>query len=163
MGLFGMLGFIRCTIVRYRAGGKTVMINRCVIKRLSYGLMILTLALTSCGSDGGDASLGRVAPASKGERAEDSTPALMTINISPTNRLGIELGTHLLLTATGSYSDNSVQDITTKVVWTSSDTFIATVSNAKDSKGRVTTVSKGYCSISATFEGSSGSTIIGVK
>ncbi len=141
-----------------------IMINRNTIKRLSYGLVILTLVLTSCGGDGRGASLDGAASSNKGERAVSSrAPVLMSINISPTNPLGIEPGTHLLFRATGSYSDNSVQDITTMVVWSSSDTVIATVSNARDSKGWVTTVSKGYCSISATFESVSASTIIGVK
>ncbi len=140
------------------------MINRNAIKRLSYGLVILTLALTSCGGDGGGAPLSGAALSNKGERAVSSrAPVLMSINISPTNPLGIEPGTHLPFTATGSYSDSSAQDITTMVVWSSSDTVIATVSNAQDSKGCVTAVSKGYCSISATFEGASTSTIIGVK
>ncbi len=140
------------------------MINRSVIKRLTYGLVILTLALTSCGGDGGSAPLSGAAPSNKSEIAVSSrAPVLMSITISPTNPLGLEPGTHLLFTATGSYSDNSAQDITTMVVWSSSDTVIATASNARDSKGWVTTVSKGYCSISATFEGASASTIIGVK
>ena len=139
------------------------MINRRVIKRLSCGLVILTLTLTSCGGDGGGAHFGSVAPSTKGERAGGSrAPVLTSINISPTNPLKIEPGTNLLFTATGSYSDNSVRNITTMVVWTSSDTVIATVSNARNSKGWVTTVSRGYCSISATFEDASGSTIIGV-
>jgi hypothetical protein len=140
------------------------MLNRSVFKRISYGLVILALALTSCGIDGGDTSLGSVAPSTKGEGAVSSrSPVLMSINISPANSLGTEPGTHLLFTAKGTYSDNSVRDITMMAIWTSSDTLIATVSNAQDSKGRVTTVSKGYCSISATFEGVSVSTIIGVN
>ena len=140
------------------------MISHGVIKRLAYGLVILTLSLTSCGSDGGSASFGVVASSTKGERAVGSrAPVLTSINISPTNPLGIEPGTHFFFTAKGAYSDNSVQDITTMVVWNSSDTVIATVSNTGNSKGRVTTVSRGYCSISATFEGASASTIIGVQ
>ncbi len=143
---------------------KPIMIKRSVIKRLTYGLVILTLALTSCGGDGGGTSLGGVASSIKSEKAVSSrAPVLLSINISPTNPLGIEPGAHLRFTATGFYSDNSVQDITTTVVWSSSDAVIAAVSNARDSKGWVTTVSKGYCSISATFEGASTSTIIGVK
>ncbi len=140
------------------------MMNRSVIKRLTYGLVILTLVLTSCGGDGRGAHVSGAAPSNKGERAANSRgPVLMSINISPANPLGIEPGTRLLFTAMGSYSDNSAQDITTMVVWSSSDTVIATVSNVQDSKGWVTAVSKGYCSISATFEGASASTIIGVK
>ncbi len=139
--------------------------NRFVIKILSFGLVSLTLALASCGGDGGGPPMSsRGAPSTKGESVVSrSTPVLMAINISPSNPLGIDPGTHLLLTATGSYSDNSVQDLTTIAVWTSSDTSNAIVSNARDSKGWVTAISKGYCSISATFEGASGSTIIGVN
>ncbi len=139
--------------------------NRCVINILACVIASLTLALTSCGGDGGGALIGSSSVSStKGESgASTNTPVLMNINISPSNSLGIETGTHLLFTATGSYSDNSAQDITTMVVWASSDTVIATVSNARDTKGWVTAVSRGYCSISATFEGASASTIIGVK
>jgi len=49
------------------------------------------------------------------------------------------------------------------VVWTSSDTSIATVSNAPDSNGQAIAVSRGYCSISATLGLISGSTAIGVN
>jgi hypothetical protein len=138
--------------------------KRSVIKILSCGLVSFTLTLASCGGDGVGVLMGSSgAPSTKGESVVSrNTPVLMAINISPSNPLGIDPGTHLLFTATGSYSDNSVQDLTTIAVWTSSDISIATVSNARDSKGWATAVSKGYCSISATFEGASGSTIIGV-
>lgn len=138
--------------------------NRSVIKILSCGLVSLTLALASCGGDGGGAPMGSSGvPSNKGKSiVSRSTPVLMAINISPSNPLGAVPGTHLLFTAMGSYSDNSVQDLTTIAVWTSSDTSIAIVSNARDSKGWATAISKGYCSISATFQGASGSTIIGV-
>ncbi len=137
----------------------------CVKKIFTCGLVSLALALASCGGDGKGAPMGSSrAPSTKGESVvSSSTPVLMAINISPSNALGIDPGTHLLFTATGSYSDNSVQDLTTIAVWTSSDTSIAIVSNARDSKGWVTAISKGYCSISATCEGASGSTIIGVN
>jgi hypothetical protein len=144
---------------------KLVMKNRNVIKILSCGLVSLTLTFTSCGGDGGGgASMGSSGASSTkgGSVVIRSTPVLMAVNISPSNLLGIQPGAHLLFTAKGYYSDNSVQDVTTIAVWTSSDTSIATVSNAGDSKGWATAVSKGYCSISATVEGASGSTIIGV-
>ncbi len=64
------------------------MINRSVIKRLTYGLVILTLALTSCGGDGGSAPLRGAAPSNKSEIAVSSrAPVLLSINISPTNPL----------------------------------------------------------------------------
>ncbi len=136
-----------------------------VIKILSGGLVSLTLALTSCGGGGGGESLNSSGVRSAGGESAVSgrTPALMAINISPANPLGIRSGTQLQFTAMGSYSDNSVKNVTTLVTWTSSDPFVATVSNRPGSMGMATAVSRGYCSISATFEGASVSTIIGVN
>jgi len=88
---------------------------------------------------------------------------LRSISITPSNPLGINSGTQLQFSARGYFSDNSVQDLTTMVVWTSSDTSIATISNESDSKGQAIAVSRGYCSISGTLDGVSGSTIIGIN
>ena len=136
-----------------------------VTEILSCGLVSLILALTSCGGDGAAVSVGsRESLLARGESAVNKkTPVLVAITISPTNPLGIKSGTKLRLTASGSYSDNSVQDITTMVVWTTSDASVATVSNEPDSKGLALAVYVGYCSISATLGNVSGSTVIGVK
>jgi hypothetical protein len=88
---------------------------------------------------------------------------LRGISITPSNPLGINAGTRLQFAAKGSYSDNSVQDLTTLAVWTSSDTSITTVSNEPDSRGQAIAVSRGYCSISATLGNISGSTIMEVN
>ena len=139
--------------------------DRCVVKFLSYGLVSLMLALTSCGGDGGGASVGNGrTPYARDEHAAGRIiPTLVAITISPINPLGINSGTQLQLVATGYYSDNSVQNVITLVTWTSSDTSIVTISNEPRSIGMATAVSKGYCSISATFEGLSVSTILGVN
>ena len=42
-------------------------------------------------------------------------------------------------TATGTLSDSSTQDLTTQVTWASSDSAVATVSNAAGSNGLATT------------------------
>ena len=127
-----------------------------------HGLVSLTLALTSCG--------GGVPPDNSGAgRATEiggvslKTAVLRNISITPSNPLGINAGTRLQFAATGIYSDSSVQDLTTSVIWTSSDTSIATISNAPDSKGQAIAVSRGYCSISAMLDGISGSTIMGIN
>ncbi len=52
-------------------------------------------------------------------------------------------GTTAQLTATGTYSDNSTQDLTTQATWASATPTIATVSNANGSQGLVTAVSPG--------------------
>jgi len=139
--------------------------NRCVIKLVSCGLVSLALALTSCGGEGGGASVGSSGtPPVRGESAVSRrTSVLVSLTISSTNPLGITSGTQPQFMATGYYSDNSVQNVTTLATWTSSDPSVATVSNEPGSIGMATAVSKGYCSISATFEGVSVSVVIGVN
>jgi hypothetical protein len=141
------------------------MMNDRIIKVLMYILVSLTPTLSSCGGDGGgtlprNTGVGQVEQVSG---VSGRTAVLRTISITPSNPLGIKSDTQFQFAATGVYSDNSVKDLTTMVVWTSSDTSIATVSNAPDSKGQAMTVSRGYCSISTTFGGISGSTIIGIN
>ena len=134
-------------------------------KALMYILVSLTLTLASCGGEGGGTPLRNtgVGQARQVSGVNGRTPVLRVITITPSNPLGINAGTQLQFAAMGSYSDNSVQDLTTMVVWISSDTSIATISNAQDSKGQSLAISRGYCSISATLGGISGSTIIGIN
>jgi hypothetical protein len=76
------------------------------------------------------------------------TPAMQTVGLSAT----------VQFTATGLFSDNSSQDITSQVVWTSSNSAVATTSNT----GIVTTSTKGSTEISATYAGVTGSTTLTV-
>jgi hypothetical protein len=135
------------------------------IRALMYFLVNLTLILVSCGGEPGGNNFRGAGAAHVIQigGVNESSPVLRTISISPNNPLGINPGARLQFAATGIYSDNSVQDLTMMVVWTSSDDSIAKVSNAPMAKGRATAVSMGYCSISATLDRISGSTIIGVK
>jgi hypothetical protein len=138
--------------------------NGIFIKLLLFGFISLTLTLTSCGGGGGtppnNTGVGQVRQV---RGVNGSTAVLRTIIITPGNPLGINSGTQLKFSARGYYSDNSVQDLTTMVAWTSSDKSIASISNASDSEGQALAISRGYCSISATIGGISGSTIIGVN
>jgi len=129
---------------------------------LIYILVSLTLTLASCGGEGGgsplsDTRVGQVSEVNGG------TAVLRSLSITPSNRLGIESGTQIYFSARGYFSDNSAQDLTTMVVWTSSDTSIATISNAPDTKGQAIAISRGYCSISAALDGISDSIIIGIN
>lgn len=65
-------------------------------------------------------------------------------------------------TATGTYSDNSTQDITNSVAWSSSDPSIATVSNASGSRGLAQGVAPGNATITATQGSLSGSLVLRV-
>jgi hypothetical protein len=63
-------------------------------------------------------------------------------------------------TATANYSDGSSADITGDVIWTSSATGIAKISNSGATKGLATGVSAGSSMITATLAGVSGSTTL---
>ncbi|MEM9378916.1 MAG: Ig-like domain-containing protein [Planctomycetota bacterium] len=78
------------------------------------------------------------------------TPAeLVAIAVTPANP-SIALGTDQAFTATGTYTDASVQDLTTSVTWTSSALSVATVSNAGGSQGLASSAGTGVTTITAT-------------
>jgi len=88
----------------------------------------------------------------------ESTIALQSITISPDNP-SIEKGQTLRFTATGTYSDGSMEDITSSVQWLSLDENVATI----DTTGLATGVSEGTVSITASFGDLSGETTLQVK
>ena len=61
-------------------------------------------------------------------------------------------------TATGTYSDNSTQDLTSQVTWASATTSVATITTA----GLATAVATGTSTISATLGAITGSTVLTV-
>ncbi len=90
------------------------------------------------------------------------TPAtLVSIAVTPTNP-SIADGTTTQFTATGTFSDNTTQDLTTQVTWSSSSTNIATVSNSTGSNGLATAAATGSATITATSGGTTGSTTVTV-
>jgi len=82
---------------------------------------------------------------------------LTSITITPANST-ITGGSTEQLTATGNYSDNSTQNLTDYVAWSSSNASLATVSNAKGSQGLATAISQGGVTVTASFSGISGTT-----
>ncbi len=66
------------------------------------------------------------------------------------------------LTAIGTFSDNSTQNLTSQVSWSSSAPSVATVSDASGSQGVATGVGQGTTTISATIDGVTGSTVLTV-
>jgi len=77
--------------------------------------------------------------------------------VTPPN-LSIAKGTVQQLTATGTYSDNSTQNLTASVTWAPITSSIATVSNTAGSVGKVTALGPGTVTIMASLGGVSGST-----
>jgi hypothetical protein len=65
-------------------------------------------------------------------------------------------------TVEGEFSDSTKQDLTFDSTWKSSDLVVATVSDAASSKGLVQTLAAGSATITATFSGVSGSTLLTV-
>jgi hypothetical protein len=90
-----------------------------------------------------------------------TSATLMSLSISPANP-SIALGTALQFAATGTYSDGSTQNLTATAIWASSNTAVATISNAALSRGRATSTATGTTAISASFSGVSGSTALTV-
>jgi len=86
------------------------------------------------------------------------TPAtLLSIAVIPANP-SIANGTSQQFAATGTYTDNSTQPLTTSVNWSSSDTTVASISNATGSNGLASSVGQGSATITATLGTISGST-----
>jgi hypothetical protein len=86
---------------------------------------------------------------------------LVSIEVTPAAP-SITLGSTQQFTATGSYSDGSTQDLTTQVTWASSDSAVATVSNAAGSNGLGTSAGVGSTTVSATSDAVTGSTTLTV-
>ena len=60
--------------------------------------------------------------------------------------------------ATGTYSDNSTQDLTTTATWSSSNNAVAPISNAAGTEGLANGATAGTVTITATFGGVAGTT-----
>jgi trimeric autotransporter adhesin len=100
------------------------------------------------------AALGSVS----GSTALNVTPAtLASLSVIPANPSTAK-GTTQQFAAIGTYTDNSTQDLTGAVSWSSSDTSIASVSNASGSNGLASTLATGSVIVTATMGTVSGST-----
>ncbi len=82
---------------------------------------------------------------------------LTRIDLTPTSS-GTALGYTRQFIATGTYSDGTTQLLTDVATWISSDDSVALVSNASGSRGLLSTVSVGSITVSATWNGVTGST-----
>jgi uncharacterized protein YjdB len=87
---------------------------------------------------------------------------VVSIELSPASPT-VALGVPQKFFATAIMSDNTSQDVTPQATWTSSDPSIAAVSDALGSKGLTQTLAAGQATISATWNGVTGSTGITVS
>lgn len=90
------------------------------------------------------------------------TPAvLVSITVTPSN-FSIPKGAVQQLTATGTYSDNSTQNLTAAATWAPATSVIATVSNAAGSVGTATALNLGTVTVTASLGALTGSTTLTV-
>ena len=89
---------------------------------------------------------------------------LKSIAVTPINpRISVNpSGTFVQFTATGTFTDNTTQDLTTSVSWSSSIPAFATISNIAGSYGKAAIVASGVTTITATQGTVSGSTTLTV-
>ena len=92
-----------------------------------------------------------------GSLAVTVTPALVSIAVTPATP-SIAANTDVQFFATGTYSDNSTQNLTSQVTWSSSSTAIANISTTAPTKGLATGVSAGTTTISASLGSVTGTT-----
>ena len=90
-----------------------------------------------------------------------TAPALTSIGVAPVNP-SLTLGATQQFVATGTYTNGTSQNITASVTWASSDTAVATISNAAGSHGHATSVGQGSSVVSAAAGAISGSTTLTV-
>lgn len=101
------------------------------------------------GVEKGQAVISATASGVTGSTTVTVSNALLTaIQVTPANASRPK-GAGQQYTATGTFSDSSTQDVTATVVWSSSDTTVATISNAEGSSGMASTLAVGTTTISA--------------
>ncbi|PJZ57217.1 hypothetical protein CH367_10810 [Leptospira barantonii] len=86
-----------------------------------------------------------------------TSATLTSITIAPTSSLSIAKGLSQDFSAVGHYTDGTTQDLTTQVIWNSSNSSVATASNASGANGRITSIDTGTSQISASLGGTSSS------
>ncbi len=81
--------------------------------------------------------------------------ALSSIDLTPASG-GTALGYSRQFIAIGTYNDGTTQVLTDVVTWTTDDAAVAIVSNADGSRGLLSTVGMGNVTVSATYQGITG-------
>jgi Bacterial Ig-like domain (group 2) len=109
-----------------------------------FGAFVCCAALWGCGG-------GSMAP------KQSVPPELTKIVVTPASK-SIAKGTSLQLTATGTYSDETQEDITSAVTWQTSPTSVAKV----DAKGAVIAMDEGVAQVSAVYQKLTGNASITV-
>ena len=83
-----------------------------------------------------------------------TSAAVTSIVITPAPTTTAPKGTTKQFTAQANYDDGTFKDVTDSVTWTSSDTAVASISNAAGSQGLASALTEGPTNITATDPGS---------
>ena len=105
------------------------------------------------------ATVGSVPPATLSFTVSPATITAMTITPAAPS---IPKGMNTQCTVRGTFSDTSTQDLTFDANWASSASVVASVSDAASSKGFAKALGVGTSTITATFDGISGTTLLTV-
>ena len=88
-------------------------------------------------------------------------PPLAFVQVTPTNpSLPVQATTQF--TATAVFTDNTTRNVTALATWSSSDSSVAVVANSGANVGRATALAEGSSTISASYDGMSGSSLLTV-
>ena len=88
-------------------------------------------------------------------------PPLSYVQVTPTNpSLPVQATTQF--TATAVFTDNSTRNVTAQATWSSSNATTAVVANAGGTIGRATALAEGNTTITATYQGMSGTSLLTV-
>jgi len=90
-----------------------------------------------------------------------TNPPLSYVQVTPTNP-NIPAQATSQFTATAIFADNSARNVTSLATWTSSSSAAAVISNAGATIGRATGIAAGTSTITATYQGMSGSSVLTV-
>jgi 6-phosphogluconolactonase (cycloisomerase 2 family) len=89
-------------------------------------------------------------------------PVLSTITVAPANTL-VGLGARRQVTASGTFTDGSTQDVTTTVVWSSSNDTIVDIGNPPGAVGVATALGDGTATLTARQGTVAGTTALTVR
>lgn len=114
--------------------------------RLAGGFVLALALLAGCGGGGGG-----------GSTPPPPSRTLSSVQVGPATA-SVAAGSSVQYTATAVYSDATKADVTTQANWSTSAAGVASV----DSGGKATTRSAGTATLTATFQGVSGTTSLTV-
>src|SRR5436189_191525 len=129
-------------------------VGRLAVKTVSLFLIVCTISLlSSCGGGGSSSTTSGGGP----NVPPPPTASLTFLQVTPGNA-SVAASSTQQFSATGKYSDGSSKDLTSSVLWSSSDTSVASVNNG----GLATGVVVGVVTVTAQFGAMQGSATLNI-